>query len=338
MPFVSINEIEKKNIMKCFISCIFCFYFGPNFNTNNNDNFDNLHYKPFVVLIFAIFSFMNNTIVGPFNNLVSLFTYPTSSRYKNIRPRIENSQATEVFVDFYLLYPQGINAVEGTFSLTGFFNLTGMIHTCIGMQWTITSTPYMHVPPDSVWTPPLANTGKRMQLLGIHGISACVLHTGNITYYLGQHLLFSFSIDTTYFPFDKQKCDWNILVWCFGSNDVKLNLFYSTVQTLEYIENNEWDLETTSVEIINSVTSLNLVSYALSFRRRPSFLFVTIIIHVPTILLSFDNFAVFFLPQESDERIGFSIRRLLAVVVYLPLLRNYYRQPPNRGFYQSTSY
>lgn len=78
------------------------------------------------------------------------------------------------------------------------------------------------------------------------------------------------------------------------------------------------DLENTKVLIDNSI--IPSVAFRFSFRRRPVFLVITLLL--PAILLALLNIAVFILPQDSGERIGLCITMLLSVVVYLTIAQD----------------
>jgi len=60
-----------------------------------------------------------------------------------------------------------------------------------------------------------------------------------------------------------------------------------------------------------------VIKYTMNYKRRPVFLLITLIL--PAVFMALLNICVFFLPQESGERIGFSVTLLLAVVVFLTI-------------------
>lgn len=268
--------------------------------------------------LFIVTIYICSVHAATFNDSDALYTFLTSGRNKNLRPHYDTNTQTDVYLDFYLLNLQEIDAVEGTVSLTGYFQVSWNDPNLV---WDGAAYNYiysMQVPENTIWTPPLINTNsaREMKLLGIEGLLATVVYDGNITWYPGQNLKFSCNIDTTYFPFDEQECGLSFIAWGYGAYDLLLYSSFKTAQTQLYNENSEWDLLRTSVQISNSISG-NIATFTFAFKRKPVFLVTTLIL--PASLLSLLNIAVFLLPQDSGERVGFSITLLLAVVVYLTI-------------------
>jgi Zn-dependent protease with chaperone function len=57
--------------------------------------------------------------------------------------------------------------------------------------------------------------------------------------------------------------------------------------------------------------------FKFKYTRRPLFLLITLLL--PAVFMGLLNIFVFFLPQDSGERIGFAITLLLTVVVYMTI-------------------
>jgi hypothetical protein len=53
-------------------------------------------------------------------------------------------------------------------------------------------------------------------------------------------LIFTCSIDSTYFPFDTQVCTCSLLVWGFDIDEVELHKSQTTIDTDVYQGNSEW--------------------------------------------------------------------------------------------------
>ena len=261
---------------------------------------------------FIVTFFVNFINAGTYNDTESLYNYLTSSRNKNVRPHTDTTKPTKVYLDFFLINLQEIDAVEGTVSLTGYFQVAWNDPNMAWNRMAYNNIYHLQVPKDTIWIPPLinSNSAKEIKILGINGLLATVVFDGNISWYPGQNLLFACNIDTTYFPFDKQVCDMEVLGWGYNINDV---VFKSTF--LRYKPSSI--MKTVSGNCRVQAFQSQILQYRYLLQRRPTFLVATLVL--PAILLSLINIAVFLLPQDSGERIGFSITLLLAVVVYLTI-------------------
>jgi hypothetical protein len=65
-----------------------------------------------------------------------------------------------------------------------------------------------------------------------------------------------------------------------------------------YTPSSEWDLIETTVDVDNIKTPV--IKYTMIYKRRPVFLLITLIL--PVVFMALLNICVFFLPQDSGER------------------------------------
>ncbi|CAC5411321.1 unnamed protein product [Mytilus coruscus] len=129
-----------------------------------------------------------------------------------------------------------------------------------------------------------------------------------------QKLKFSCNIDTTYFPFDSQSLTFRVRPSGLANFETEVTSSDS-VFTNDYCSNSEWELVSSSITVDN--TDGSQMDVTLKYKRRPLFLLVNLAL--PIMLLAVLNIFVFILPAESEDRIGFSITILLAVVVFMTI-------------------
>ena len=129
--------------------------------------------------------------------------------------------------------------------------------------------------------------------------------------------------DTRFYPMDTQICFYKISSWAY--NSAEINLFFHKSHPVDvsfYVENGEWDLLSAEPFREESDTrtgdQFSTITFSLKLRRRPLF-------HVgktlfPVSIMPILIAAVFKLPVESGEKIGFSLTVLLSYAVYLSVI------------------
>ena len=149
---------------------------------------------------------------------------------------------------------------------------------------------------------------------------------GTARWYPGAVFYLSCPMDMTYFPFDRQRCMARFLAQEYGS-DVNLIPSRNTVNVNNYGGHGEWELESTSVqsEVIKFAgVTFSRVTYYFNFRRQSEFYVLNVL--VPVILMSLLSPLVFVLPEESGERISFSVTLLLSLVVFMSIVAGHLPQ------------
>ncbi|XP_075250904.1 acetylcholine receptor subunit beta-type acr-3-like [Convolutriloba macropyga] len=153
-----------------------------------------------------------------------------------------------------------------------------------------------------------------------------VLYNGGVT--LKSSLVavkLSCSIDVTYFPFDEQKCYFNI-----GPVYSPVKLYNLASETTDaylnfYTENDQWELlKPVRVSIHQDVLDGIIVNEEfkaeIRLRRRP--LYYIIVLICPNLLLYLLSTLVFALPVESGDKVSFISTILLAEIVTVSTLND----------------
>lgn len=146
-----------------------------------------------------------------------------------------------------------------------------------------------------------------------------VTNDGTLTWTPGGVYETSCSTDVTYYPFDEQECDIELTTW--GYTNVEINLVGKGVDLSYYEPDGEWafmSYSVTSNTRTAGASSLPQITYAMKYRRRPTYQVMNTIL--PLILLGFLHCFVFQLPADSGEKMGYSLTTLLAFAVYLTIV------------------
>ncbi|XP_033764372.1 neuronal acetylcholine receptor subunit alpha-10-like [Pecten maximus] len=125
------------------------------------------------------------------------------------------------------------------------------------------------------------------------------------------------SVDATYYPFDSQACELVLTMWDYTAEEVMFDNSATELDTEYYDENEEWDLESSTVTTYNS-SNKPFRRYILNLKRRPVFFIVNMI--SPLVLVGLLNSLVFVLPADAGERIGFAVNVFLTFAVFLTIL------------------
>ena len=122
-------------------------------------------------------------------------------------------------------------------------------------------------------------------------------------------------INVQYFPFDLQICHVKLSTWEYGS----LLKFRPTpsMDLITFIENGVWSLIKTEVRTEDVGYSQDVIATVHLERRS---LFYALNFLAPILILVLLNTAVFLLPADSGERMGFSVTILLSVAVYMTII------------------
>ena len=172
-----------------------------------------------------------------------------------------------------------------------------------------------------VWTPAMiaANSADRLYSYNEGSFTVRYTSTGLALWQPGNVIKTVCSFQIAAYPFDVHKCFVNVTAWGSLPTEILLQAINDSIVTYVYYDNAEWDLIGTSTRnIVTGNNQMSLVCFGLKFRRKSHFLVVNIL--VPLVFLSILNTVVFLLPQESGERVSFSVTVLLSFTVFLSII------------------
>ncbi|RUS88206.1 hypothetical protein EGW08_004038 [Elysia chlorotica] len=173
--------------------------------------------------------------------------------------------------------------------------------------------------PGDTWIPRvlISNSVEKRDLFSddhtLHGI----FYDGTTRWYPGSVISAGCTLDLTYFPFDSQICTLRFIPQSFEW-DVNLVAAQDGINTSGYARNCEWRLESTSIRktaLVYDNLSLGSMYFDFRFSRRPTFYLVNVF--APVAVMSLLAPLVFVLPEESGERVSYSVTLLLSMTVFL---------------------
>uniref|UniRef100_A0A8W8M8T8 Neuronal acetylcholine receptor subunit alpha-6 n=1 Tax=Magallana gigas TaxID=29159 RepID=A0A8W8M8T8_MAGGI len=126
--------------------------------------------------------------------------------------------------------------------------------------------------------------------------------------------------DVTKYPFDTQVCSIKFYVWGYSYKDIDSTFVSSKVLLTLYTENGIWEVHDSATYTQMNIYNDKEIIVELTLERRTSYYIVSLIL--PLAFITFLTSFVFLLPQDSGERLGFSLTVLLSVVVYLTIIQD----------------
>lgn len=188
---------------------------------------------------------------------------------------------------------------------------------------------------DDIWTPYLVlmNPFEEIRPILSGGFSCKVWYNGNVSC-LPPPNIFEASCNANIlaYPYDKKTCSLQLYVSGYYSEDLKLKTKSSTINTDMYTYHGMWNVLGTRIFIHNQYVDNNFVEILqleITMQRLPG----EFVLHYsPIFVLSVMKVFVFRLPDESGERVGFSLTILLAEMVFMTLTQENVPKSPNSNF------
>lgn len=164
----------------------------------------------------------------------------------------------------------------------------------------------------------LLNTmSTNVGLLGLKQSKVRYFSHGSALWNIADRFQTTCEFDTTYFPFDKQTCEMQIMAWDYTTTVLMIFPLNTTVDLTYYSENGAWELLSTTTRS-EKLSYYSVTVFSLNLKRRPLYFVIYILIPLCTMLIL--NTLVFMLPPDSGERVGYSIDCLLALTVLITLV------------------
>lgn len=128
-------------------------------------------------------------------------------------------------------------------------------------------------------------------------------------------------IDTTWYPFDEQKCYIELASWGYTKDFITLSTPRTTVNLEDYKTNGEWVIAKTEIqatELVENGERFAQLEFILLIDRRSGYYIMNIIF--PIVLTAVLTTVQFLLPADSGEKISYILTVLLALAVLLTLI------------------
>ena len=151
-----------------------------------------------------------------------------------------------------------------------------------------------------------------------------VTHEGLVNWVPGGKFITSCQLDITFYPFDDQTCNIDLVDWAYHGLQVKLINGSDRVGLDAYTHSGEWDILRTEAKSSDQFYESDpgvpfpRVRFTLYMRRKPMFYLINII--TPCMMMSLLSVLVFYLPPDSGEKVSLGITVLLSFSVFLLLV------------------
>ena len=238
----------------------------------------------------------------------------------DIRPGLDDSIPLMVNISYNLVALTELNEVKGYIATVGFLYISWMDDRVTWNSSEYEGVSSVSVDSSKVWTPEILIGNPADTIYQFDDVKTVVRYTSNglALWTPGIVAKTTCFIQIPAYPFDVHTCEINLIAWGTVPSEVILQRTSTTVNTLFYYKNAEWTLTQTSVEPRIMGNELSMTVVYLEYSRKSAFLVVNVLI--PIVFLSVLNSMVFLLPQESGERVSFSITVLLSFTVFLTVI------------------
>ncbi|KAK3590157.1 hypothetical protein CHS0354_041212 [Potamilus streckersoni] len=270
-----------------------------------------------LVLIAYIPKINAQTSDGSKRILAKIFT--TDAYNKAVRPTSNQSQVTNVSVDFSLTGIIEFDSQKEKLTTSGFLIISWNDYYLQWDPYDYNGTSNVFIHQDNVWKPDIAlqNGISEFKGLGSSDLLVNVTNDGIVSWWPYAILQSTCKVDITYFPFDIQTCSLKFTAWSYYKTEVQLTVGSNQIMFDDYEENSAWTVFGSSVDTLPQSSDAT-VSFTMRLERKPLFYLLNVI--VPVIMLSIMNTCVFVLPAKSDEKASFSMTVFLSLAVFLTIV------------------
>ena len=236
-----------------------------------------------------------------------------------IRPGLDSKGPLVINLTFNLVVLTEINEVKGFMSTVGFLDVNW---TDERIKWdpeVFSGISSLSVDSEQVWKPELVISNPADRVYHFTELSTTVTYSsdGVAHWRAGSVMKTVCFLQIPTYPFDVHTCYIDVISWGTQPSEIMLATHEHRVKRDLYSDGAEWELKATTCGV-NGSHQFSMVSFGLTFGRKPLFLIVNILI--PIVFLSILNSVVFLLPHESGERVTFSITILLSFTVFLNVI------------------
>ncbi|XP_052683175.1 neuronal acetylcholine receptor subunit alpha-6-like [Crassostrea angulata] len=239
-----------------------------------------------------------------------------------LRPGIDRTIPLTLNMTFLLFSIKEFDMSTGEFSVTGVFVLNWIDERLSWNPASYNQTNTTVISQSQLWLPNLINVNPFEDITGLRHdeLSIIVDYTGLCTWFAIETFESVCYTDVTKYPFDTQVCSIKFYVWGYSYKDIDSTFVSSKVLLTLYTENGIWEVHDSATYTQMNIYNDKEIIVELTLERRTSYYIVSLIL--PLVFITFLTSFVFLLPQDSGERLGFSLTVLLSVVVYLTIIQD----------------
>ncbi|XP_067665508.1 neuronal acetylcholine receptor subunit alpha-10-like [Haliotis asinina] len=248
---------------------------------------------------------------------------------KEVRPRCPGATSVNVTMDLALRQIIELNEpkqfLQTNVWLRAFWNDCRLTwnKTATGVDNLVLPTSFMWIPDITLYD---NSADEGMKAAKEYRVS--VTSEGDTRHQIPIVLTSLCTIDTTYFPFDKQSCPLKFGMWAHSALDVNFTNVRDDADLTSYEGHVEWNVVSMNVE--RNVSYFEGIPYPslvfhLKLRRKP--LFFILNLFFPCVLISMVAILGFMLPPDAGEKVNLEVTVLLSLAVFQLIVLE--MMPPN---------
>ncbi|XP_022328115.2 neuronal acetylcholine receptor subunit alpha-3-like [Crassostrea virginica] len=237
-----------------------------------------------------------------------------------LRPGNNRDYPLNVSVVFHLFAIKEFVEVTSKFSVNGVFQMSWKDERLSWNPSMYGNCSYTLISQNKIWLPNIvtSNPFKESYGLGSDLVKVYLSSDGTCNWVTMHSFDVICDADVTYYPFDKQYCALKFAPYSIGSSWMNITFPSSKLTLSSYEENGLWEIED-STAFSTDLSGTVEVILGLYLRRRPTYYIASLLLPM-TFVAVLQSF-VLLIPNESGERIGYSVTMLLASVVFLTLVQ-----------------
>ncbi|XP_061171694.1 acetylcholine receptor subunit alpha-like [Saccostrea echinata] len=249
----------------------------------------------------------------------SLISNLFSSYDKRIRPVQDQSLPVILDVSFNLISIIGVDEVNEKLETSGYLTVQWDDSMLTWDPATNNGIQRIFLPQNDIWKPDLVlgNGFKKFEEFGGSFYFVDILSTGTVLWQPFQVFESHCTIDTTYFPYDKEVCDIVFLVWSYTVFDVEIRKSAEGVDLYGYKESGVWEITHTEAKVSKD-SAESKVTFSIHLKRKPLYFVLNII--APILFLGLLTILVFVLPVDSGEKMSYAMTVFLSFAVFLSII------------------
>ncbi|XP_062571050.1 neuronal acetylcholine receptor subunit alpha-6-like [Saccostrea cucullata] len=240
---------------------------------------------------------------------------------KELRAGNDRNYPLNVSMSFYLFALKEFDEATSKFTVNGVFVTSWRDERLAWDPSNYNNITRTLMSQDKIWLPNLVITNPFEDIYGLGSdlVKVYLYYDGSCIWTTMQSFEVICDADVTNYPFDRQYCSLQFVSYGYGEEWMNITFTNSKVILTQYQESGLWDIEDTTA--YSHITSaLTGVTIGLYLKRRFTYYIAGLVLPM-TIVAILQSF-VFMLPNDSGERVGFSVTVLLASVVFLTIIQD----------------
>lgn len=240
-----------------------------------------------------------------------------------IFPKKEQSDQITVDVNFTLVSIGEFNEADGYLEVNGLMDITwddDLISAVSGPPFVTE----ISVPRDVVWVPTISifNSHSNISMIGDANTDVRISmptkdESAVMKWSPSIVSKTNCQVDSTYFPFDTQKCNITFTPWGYMDSEVNISITNESLDTSYYNEHELWRLKSHD-PYTETKESTSFAHFELTLQRNPKYFLLTHFL--PFLMLVFLSNLIFLVPSGSGERVGFAMFVFLSISILMAMV------------------